>query len=73
MTSKIINSHSGLVGGSSWTNVSLLNAALSQEALAAIHNRRALAASAVNAKGRRPPRTEIYLDLAAASTLQSAA
>ena len=73
MTSKIINSHSGLVGGSSWTNVSLLNAALAHEALAAIHNRKAFAASAVNAKARRPPRAEIYLDLAAASTLQSAA
>ena len=75
MTSKLTYSNSGLVGGSNWTNVSLLNAALAHESLAAIHNRKALAASSVRTKARQRARPAIDLnpDLATASTWQSAA
>ena len=43
MTSTLTNSQSGLVGGTRWTTVPLLNGALTHIALSAIQNRKSKA------------------------------
>ena len=74
-TRSITTGLAGLAGGPNWTTVSLLNGALTREALAAIHNRNGPADPAGNAIApqRTQPVIELRPALATASPLQSAA
>ena len=75
MTSRLTYPHTGLVGGPNWTTVSLLNGALTHQALAAIHNRNGPAdpSDEPTALQRPQPVIELRPTPATATTLRTAA